>query len=109
LRGAHRATVVLELIPAGAAAAADGVPPGRLTATRRTAFEVDRRGEVSHCRALVNRGFGVRTLDYSGPCGLFLSQAWIRRGGGEDAPRAGAFEIRVYVEDQERPVDAAGD
>lgn len=95
---AREATIMVQLIPAGAAPMpGESGPP---VARRRTEFQLNRRGELRDCRLVRDQGFGPRTFEYSGPCGLFLSQAWIRPGSGPDSPRAGAIEIDVWVEER---------
>jgi hypothetical protein len=102
---ARDATIVVELIPAGAAAMPSG-ETGAPAARRWTEFQLNRRGDLSDCRLVRDQGFGPRTFEYSGPCGLFLSQTWLRPGSDRDSPRAGAIEISVWVvegEDAPRP------
>jgi TonB family protein len=99
LANARRATILVEMQPDGAAPIAEAGAPGQLIARRRTTFRVDRDGDVSDCRTVIDHGFGPRALDYSGDCGLFLTQSWLERGAAEDSPGSGAIEIRVFVEE----------
>ncbi|HET9426755.1 MAG TPA: energy transducer TonB [Allosphingosinicella sp.] len=98
LATARRATILVEMQPDGAVPMTEAAGAGRLVARRRTSFQVDRGGEIEGCRTTIDQGFGPRMLEYSGECGLFLTQAWLERGPREDAPGSGAIEIRVFVE-----------
>jgi TonB family protein len=97
LATARRATILLDLVPRGMEPPAPA-PPGRLVARRRTEFEVTRGGKLRNCRTTLDEGFAPLLRDHSGPCSLFLTRAWLRRGKGRDAPDAGALITRTYVE-----------
>lgn len=96
-RAARAATIIVELIPAGEEAMPPGTGSARLSASRRTEFRLSGAGELSDCRLVRDQGFAPRTFEYSGRCGLFLSQAWLVPG--RESPRAGALEINVWVEE----------
>jgi TonB family protein len=97
LATARRATIQVEIQPTGSQASAVR-PQGSLIARRRTAFRINSDGQPTGCRTELDEGFGPRVLEYSGECGLFLTQAWIQRDEEEDSPIGGVIEIRVYVE-----------
>jgi TonB family protein len=97
LAGARRATVVVTLRPPRDATIWTA-PAGTRLAVRRTEFLLSKQGDPSECRTAENRGFGTPRFDYSGPCGLFLTQAWLRPAEGQTSTDRGAVEIESYVE-----------
>jgi TonB family protein len=103
--GARRATVVVDLVPAGAAVPPQPAGRGQVTAVRRTAFTVDSAGDPGECRTLEDRGFGRPRIDHADACGFFLSRGFGFDAAPEDAaePRRGTVEVRVMVEPAERP------
>lgn len=92
----RRATVSITLRPPGDATDWPR-PPGRLVATRRTEFKLLGNGDPSDCRVTRDDGFGRRSFDYSGRCGLFLTQTWLARGAGEPDSEPSAVEIDVFA------------
>jgi TonB family protein len=96
---ATRATILVDLLPDGAPPVAAATAPGRLVATRQTAFDVDSDGDPKDCRTGRDEGFGPTVpTDHQNPCGFFLVGSWFDSADPQTV-RHGIFEVRVYLED----------
>ncbi len=72
-------------------------PDGQPISQQRVAFTINKEGDPSDCKILLDRGFGPRGLNNLSPCGRLLSDLWLKKAKG----RQGMFETRVYsVSDQ---------
>lgn len=103
-REVRATTIIVELIPAGEEPMPPETGSARLSGSRRTEFRLSGGGDLGDCRLVRDQGFAPRTFEYSGRCGLFLSQTWLVPG--RESARAGAIEISVWVEEGG---DARGD
>jgi len=94
---ARHAAVTVTVRPSGDTTrwpAAQGTPIAR----RRTEFALTEEGDPIDCRTVAESGFGPHGFDYSGPCGLFLTQSWLEPAAGQGLEDRGAVEIETYVE-----------
>ena len=94
--GADRATILVDLVPAGAAPQPLPARAGRLVATRRTEFTLSRSGDPQGCTTAIERGFGPPGVIAVDSCGFFFARGLEFVDAEEDAPqRRGAVELRV--------------
>jgi TonB family protein len=93
-----RATIAVDLVPAGSAQLPSADPPGRLAVARRTFFSIGPDGEPTECRVDPAADSARIAHLFGGPCGPFLSGSWFRLGRGRSEVRSGMLEIRIYLE-----------
>jgi TonB family protein len=67
-------------------------PDGQPISQQRVTFTINKEGDPSECKILLDRGFGPRGLNNLSPCGRLLSDLWLKKAKG----RHGTFETRVY-------------
>ena len=96
---ARRATLFVAMTPSSVEPVWNDSGLGRLVASRRIHFEIDRQGKTRNCRTSVDHGLGKFGVDRSYPCGIFLFQHSFEKIGRNQPARAGVIDIRVFVDE----------
>jgi TonB family protein len=68
-------------------------PKGKMIAQEKVAFEINKTGDPSGCKAELQWGFGTRGPNNLSPCGPLLSSLWL----GDAFQKQGSIETRVYL------------